>query len=46
MFIGLNGKLWQTIEDNMFEQDILNNYATQIIDTKYEQVVTNRITAN
>ncbi len=34
MFIDLNDKLCQDKEDNMLEQEILDNYATQILDDK------------
>ncbi len=34
LFIDLNKKLCQDEGDNMFEQEILDNYATQILDAK------------
>ncbi len=30
----------------MFEQEFLNNYAVQILDTKYVQVDTNKVAIN
>ncbi len=46
MFIDLNDKLFQIKADNMFEQEILNNCAAQILDAKYEQANTNKVAAN
>ncbi len=36
MFIGLNNELCLKKEDNMFDQEILDIYAAQILDMKYE----------
>ncbi len=46
MFIDLNNELHLNKEDNMFDQEILDNYATQILDTKYKKVDTNKVAAN
>ncbi len=46
MFIELNKKLCQDKEDNMFEQDICDNYATHILNNKYKKVNTNRFATN
>ncbi len=46
MFINLSNELCFNKEDDMFDQEILNNYATQILDAKYKQVDTNRVAAN
>ncbi len=43
MFIDLNDKPCQTKEDNIFEQEILNNTASQILEAKYEEVNTNKV---
>ncbi len=43
MFIDLNDKACQTKEDNIFEQEILNNTASQILEAKYEEVNTNKV---
>ncbi len=46
MFIDLNNELCFNKEDDVFNQEILNNYAARILDAKYEQVETNRVAAN
>ncbi len=46
MLIDLIDELCLNNEDNMFDWEILDNYATRILDAKYEQVDTNRVAAN
>ncbi len=46
ILINLNDKLCLNKEDDMFDQEILNNYVAQILDAKYEQVNIDKITAN
>ncbi len=46
MPIDLNDELCLNKEDNMFDQEILNNYSARILDAKYEQVNTDKVTAN
>ncbi len=46
MPIDLNDDICLTKEDNMFDQEILNNYATQILDAKYKQIDTNRVASD
>ncbi len=46
MLIDLNNELCLNKEDNMFDQEILNNYAAIILDAKYEQVNSNKVAAN
>ncbi len=46
MFIDLNDDICLTKEDNMFDQEILDNYVARILNAKYEQVNTNRVCAN
>ncbi len=46
MFIDLNYQLSQHKKGDMFEQEIFNNYATQILDAKYKQVNTNKVAVN
>ncbi len=45
MLIDLNNKLCQDKED-MFDEEILNNYAIWILVAKYNQVDTNRVVAD
>ncbi len=42
----LNDQLCQQNEDDMFDHDILENYAPQFLDTKYEQVDINKFAVN
>lgn len=42
----LNDDICLTKEENMFDWEILNNYAKQILDAKYKQIDTNKITFN
>ncbi len=46
MFIDLNDKLCQSNEDDMFEQDILNNYSNWILDAKYDHINVNKVSPN
>ncbi len=47
IFIDLNNnKLYQNKVDNMFDQEILENYAAQILDANYEQNDTNKNVAH
>ncbi len=46
MLIDLNDELCLNKEHNMFDQEILNNYAAGILDAKYEQVDTNKVAVN
>ncbi len=43
MLIDLNDELCLKKEDDMFEQEILDNYAARILDAKYKQVNTNKV---
>ncbi len=43
MFVELNDQSCQDKEDEMFEPEILDNYAAQILDAKYEQVDTKKL---
>ncbi len=45
MYIDLNDQLYQHKEDDIFEQEINNNHAFQILDVKYKQVDTNNYVA-
>ncbi len=46
MFIDLNDNIYLIKEVDMFDQEILNNYATWILDAKYEQIDTNRVASD
>ncbi len=46
IFVNLNNELCLNKEDNMFDQELLDNNDTQILDAKYEQVDNNRVAAN
>ncbi len=46
MLIDLNNELCLNKEDDMFDQEILDNYAARILDAKYKQVNTNKVAAN
>ncbi len=46
MFIDLNNQLRKHKEGNMFKWENLNNYSTQNLDAKYEQVDTNKFATN
>ncbi len=46
MFIDHNDDICLTKADDMFDWEILNNYAVWILDAKYKQVDTNRVAAN
>ncbi len=46
MFIDLKNELCLNKEDKMFYQEIVNNYATLILNAKYEQANTNRVAAD
>ncbi len=43
MFIDLNSQLCQHKQDNMFEWEIIDNYAAHILDAKWEQVDTRKV---
>ncbi len=45
MFIDLKLTLCQNKENKMFDQEILHNYAGQILGAKYKQVDTNKVAA-
>ncbi len=45
-FIDLKNELCLKKEDDMFDQEILDNYSAWILDAKYEQVDTNSFVAN
>ncbi len=46
MLIDLIDELFLNKEDNMFDWEILDNYAAQILNAKYEQVDTNKVGAD
>ncbi len=46
MLIDLNNELCITKQDDMFDWEILDNYAAQILDAKYKQVNTNGVAAD
>lgn len=46
IFFNFNNNQCQDKEGNIFEQLILNNFATQILDAKDEQVNANRVATN
>ncbi len=46
MLIDLNDEFCLNKEDDMFDREILDNYAARILDAKYEQVDTNKVAAD
>ncbi len=46
VFINLNDTICQDRKDDVFDQEILDNYAAKILDTKYKQFDTNNVAAN